>query len=274
VSDLKYYYDSSKRPHPFWDEIQAVFKYKDLLVLFISRSLKTRYKRSSLGVLWTLMNPMATMIVFTLVFSRIWRFDIPSYPVYVLSGLVVWNFFSYATKTSMSDMVFQGDLIKRIFVPRSLFVLSASGTGFINLLISVIPLLAIAMVLGVRMHWSVLYLPISLLVLLLYTVGLGLILTAGAVFFSDLIPLFDVVLRIWFYATPLFYPISIIPAEYLWLFKMNPMYYMVNIFRTPILEGRVPDLNEMIIAAAWGVGLSVVGWLFFTSRSNEFSYRA
>lgn len=274
MNSSNYFYDSAKRLPPFIEEIAAIYKYKDLLVLFISRSLKTRYKRSSLGVLWTLMNPMATMIVFTLVFSRIWRFEIPSYPVYVLCGLVIWNFFSYATTSSMTDMVFQGDLIKRIYIPRSIFVLSASGTGFINLLISIVPLLIIATFLGVKLQWSVLYLPISLLTVLLFSLGLGLILTTGAVFFSDLIPLFDVILRIWFYATPLFYPVSIIPEEYLWIFKLNPMYHMINIFRIPILEGRMPHPDEVVVAVLWGVGLSIIGWFFFTSKSNEYAYRA
>jgi ABC-type polysaccharide/polyol phosphate export permease len=174
----------------------------------------------------------------------------------------------------MTDMVFQGDLIKRIYVPRSVFILSATGTGFVNLLVSILPLLAIAIILGVSINLSILYLLPSITILLLFTLGLSLILTAGAVFFSDLIPLFEVLLRIWFYATPLFYPISIIPEKYLLLFKLNPMYYMVSIFRMPILMGQMPDPKELLIAAIIGFVLLLVGWYFFTNRSNDYAYWA
>ena len=269
-----FYYDSADRPHPFIEEIKAVIEYRDLLFLFISRSIKSRYKRSSLGVLWTLMNPMATMIVFSLVFSRMWRFDVPSYPAYVLSGLIVWNFFSYSASTGMSDMVFQGDLLKRIYMPRSIFVLAATGTGFVNFIISLVPLILIGIILGVPLSWSWLFLPFAAIIIFLFLMGFGLFLTAGAVFFSDLIPMFTVVQQIWFYATPLFYPISIIPERYLWLFKLNPMYYMVEMIRVPFLGGTFPALNELLIALGWAVGALIAGWYVFTSKSNEYAYRA
>lgn len=269
-----FYYDTADRPAPFLEEIKAVFEYRDLLVLFVSRSIKSRYKRSSLGVIWTLMNPMATMIVFTLVFSRMWRFDVPSYPVYVLSGLIVWNFFSYSASTGMTDMVFQGDLLKRIYMPRSLFVLSATGTGLVNFIISLAPLIVIGVILGLPVSWSWLFLPVSTIIIFVFLIGFGLFLTAGAVFFSDLIPMFSVIQQIWFYATPLFYPISIIPERYLWLFKLNPMYYMVQMVRVPVLEGRIPSGSELIIALAWSLGALLVGWFVFTSKSNEYAYRA
>ena len=269
-----FYYDSANRHHPFIEEILAVIEYRDLLILFISRSIKMRYKRSSLGILWTLMNPMATMIVFTLVFSRIWRFDVPSYPVYVLSGLIVWNFFSYSTSTGMSDMVFQGDLLKRIYMPRSIFVLAATGTGMINFVISLVPLVVIGLVLGVQLHWSMLFMPISAIIIFLFLMGLGLILTAGAVFFTDLIPMFTVIQQIWFYATPLFYPITIIPDRYLWLFKLNPMYSMVQLIRDPVLQGSLPVMNDFLVSVGWALGVLIFGWYIFTSKSNEYAYRA
>jgi ABC-type polysaccharide/polyol phosphate export permease len=270
----KNYYDSAKRPHPFIEVLKSVILYRDLLVLFISRAIKMRYKRSSLGILWTLLNPLATMLVFTLIFSTLWRFDVESYPIYVLCGLTVWNFFYYTTTTGMTDMVFQGDLLKRIYVPRSVFVLSAAGTGLVNFLIATLPLLLIALVLGVFWQPSLFFLPVAMLINIMFATGVGLLLAAGAIFFTDLIPMFGVISQIWMYCTPLFYPIQIIPEKFLWLFKLNPMYYMVEVYRLPVLSGVLPSLGDAAIAAGWALGTLLIGWFVFTLNSNEYAYRA
>ena len=171
-------------------------------------------------------------------------------------------------------MVFQGDLLKRIYMPRSIFVLAATGTGMINFVISLVPLVVIGLVLGVQLHWSMLFMPISAIIIFLFLMGLGLILTAGAVFFTDLIPMFTVIQQIWFYATPLFYPITIIPDRYLWLFKLNPMYSMVQLIRDPVLQGSLPVMNDFLVSVGWALGVLIFGWYIFTSKSNEYAYRA
>jgi len=255
------------------EEFLTLFKYRDLVYQFVSSSIKTRYKRSLLGVAWTLLNPLLMMIVLTLVFSNLFKFTLVHYPVYVLSGLIAWNFFSSATIQAMQGMIMSGGLLNRIYVPKSVFTVSALGTGLVNLGFSIIPLLAIALILGVRMNLALLVMPVAVLLLAFFVLGMGLILASAAVYFADMLPVYEVILTLWMYATPIIYPPEVLPPKWLWLFKLNPMYHLVQIFRRPIYEGVVPDWKEWVFAAATALAVFIIGSLIFTSKINEYAYR-
>jgi ABC-2 type transport system permease protein len=266
-------YDSSNRPPPLIEEAQALLEYRELIRQFVSRSLKTRYKRSVLGVAWTMLNPLMTMIVLTLVFSQLFKFSVENYPVYVLSGLVMWNFFSFSTSTAMSEMLWSGSLLSRIYVPKSVFAFSATGSGLVNLLISLVPLFAIALVLGNPITPAILVMPIAILIVAIFALGIGLLLSAAVVYFADVLPVYDVILVIWMYSTPIIYPIEIVPPELAWLFKFNPMYYMITIFRQPLYDGTVPAIQVWLIAGGCALVALILGGLIFTSKSHEYAYR-
>lgn len=266
-------YDSSQRPHPFIEEFLSLLKYRELVYQFTARTITARYKRSVIGVAWTILNPLATMIVLTLVFSQIFRFKVEYYPVYVLSGLMAWNFFSHTTSAAMGEMIWSGGLLNRIYVPKSVFAVSAIGTGLVNLGLSFIPLLLITIVLGVRITPALLVVPFSVLLLSIFALGVGLLLATAAVFFADMVPVYEVLLTIWFYATPIIYPVDILPKQLLWLFALNPMLYLVQIFRDPLYLGVVPSWQVWAIAAGFSLAAFLVGGLVFTSKSNEYAYR-
>ena len=181
-------YDSDRRRSPLVEETLALFEYKDLIYQLVSRSIKTRYKRSFLGVAWTLLNPLLTMVVLTIVFSQLVRFNVENYSVYILSGLVVWNFFSSSTQAAMGEMIWSGALLNRIYMPKSVFPVSAVGTGLVNLGISLIPLVAIAIAIGVKINLSILVLPLATLLLAAFSLGVGLVFATPAVYFSDMLP--------------------------------------------------------------------------------------
>lgn len=266
-------YDSAKRPHPFVEEFLSLLKYRELVYQFTARSITARYKRSIIGVAWTMLNPLMTMVVLTLVFSQIFKWGVPDYPVYVLCGLIVWNFFSHTTSSAMGEMIWSGGLLNRIFVPKSVFAVSAIGTGLVNLTLSLIPLLLIAIVLGIRLTPALLVLPVSVLLLSIFALGIGLMLATFAVYFADMIPVYEVVLTIWMYATPIIYPVEIVPENLLWLFRLNPMLYLLQIFRDPLYRGIVPGWQVWAIATGFAVASFFIGGLIFTSRSNEYAYR-
>ena len=266
-------YDSARRPHPLVEELRALVQYKDLVLQSISRAIKTRYKRSALGVLWTMLNPLLMMIVLTVVFSNIFRFSVENYPVYILSGIVLWNFFTSSTSGAMSEMLWSGQLLSRIYVPKSLFAVSSVGTGLVNLLLSLIPLALIAIVIGVKISPAVLVIPFSILIITIFALGIGLILSTISVFFADMLPIYEVLLMIWFYATPVIYPTEIIPDNFRWLVMLNPMVYMVQIFRQPILQGTVPEPIVWLITVVSALTAVIIGSLVFTSKSNEYAYR-
>lgn len=273
METTKEIYDSSRRPHPLLEEFLTLIKYRDLLFQFVSSSIKTRYKRSFLGVVWTLLNPLMMMVVLTLVFTNLFRFAIQYYPVYLLSGLILWNFFASTTTQALQGMILSGGLLNRIYVPKSVFTFSALGTGLVNLTISLIPLIAITLFLGMKIHLSIFIMPLAILLVAIFSLGIGLMLAAAAVYFADMLPVYEVVLTLWMYATPIIYPPEILPANRVWLLKLNPMYYLLQVFRRPLFEGVVPDWSEWAIAASVALAVFIAGSLIFTSRINEYAYR-
>jgi ABC-type polysaccharide/polyol phosphate export permease len=266
-------YDSSQRKPLIIEEALALYKYQGLIAQFVSRTLKIRYKRSVLGVVWTMLNPLLTMIVLTLVFSNLFRFSIPFYPVYLLSGLIMWACFSSTTQTAMGEMINGGNLFSRIYVPKSIFAVSALGASLINLGIAIIPLLLIALVLGVKVQPTIVVWPLAILLLSLFTLGVGLIMATAAAYFADILPVYDVLLVVWMYMTPIFYPIEIISPSIVWIFKFNPMYYFLMLFREPLYLGQIPELQYWLIAFAIAITTFIGGSLLFTSKSNEYAYR-
>lgn len=267
-------YDSSKRRHPLVEEFLVLVKYRDLLRQFITSSIKIRYKRSALGVVWTLLNPLLTMLVLTLVFSNIFRITIEYYPAYALSGLIVWNFFANTTSFSMQGLITSGGLLNRIYVPKSIFTVSAIGSELINLTLSLVPLFGIALAIGIRLRPAVFVMPAAVILLVVFSLGVGLILATAAVFFADIVPFYSVILTLWMYSTPIIYPPEIIPDQIAWIFKFNPMYYFVMLFRRPLYEGITPPLIEWIVGGFFALSAFVIGGLIFTSKSKEYAYRA
>ncbi len=267
------FYDSSSAGHPFVEEFQALKAYRGLVVQFVARAIKTRYKRSMLGVMWTMLNPLLTMIVLTVVFSQLFRIQIENFPIYVLSGQLVWIFFSTTTSGAMGEMLWSGELIKRIYVPKSVFAVAAIGTGLVNFILSLLPLLLIALVLGNPLRLAILSWVVVIILLSFFSLGLGLLLSTATVYFADMLPVYNVLLTIWLYATPIIYPLEIVPQQWHWLFRINPIYYFVEAFREPLLSGSIPGWDIWLPATAFALGTFLIGGLVFTSKSSEYAYR-
>jgi ABC-2 type transport system permease protein len=266
-------YDSAARATPFIEEGQALVRYRDLIVQLVSRSVKARYKRSILGVAWTMINPLLTMTVLTLVFSQLFRAPARDYALYVLSGLLVWNFFAQSTTAAMSDLLWGGGLITRVFLPKSIFALAALGTGLVNLVLALVAYAIIALVLGVPPAWSWLLLPIPVLAVGLFTLGVALALSAAAVYFADVMPTYEVLLTAWLYLTPVIYPIGLLPESVQGWLRWNPMFWFVQGFRAVLYEGRLPDGATLAVAFGAGLVALVLGWWIFTRRAREYAYR-
>ncbi|HEB64934.1 MAG TPA: ABC transporter permease, partial [Chloroflexi bacterium] len=229
--------------------------------------------RSVLGVAWTMLNPFLTMVVLTVVFSQVFKFTTENYPVYVLSGIMAWNFFAGTTTSAMGEMVWGGGLLNRIYVPKAVFAVAALGTSAVNLFLSLIPLFVIAVALGVPLRPALWGMIPAVLVSGMFSVGVGLLLSTAVVYFADMLPVYDVVLTMWMYLTPIIYPLDILSPNLQVLFKLNPMYLMVEIFRSPLINGVVPGWDIWGLAILYAVVSLVVGGIIFTSRANEYVYR-
>lgn len=266
-------YDSARRPSAVIEELIEAWRYRDLVVQLVRRDLVARYKRSVLGIGWTMLNPLGMMLVLTLAFSHAFR-NTQSYASYVLTGLVAWNFFAQTTTQAMRQLVWGGSLIQRIYIPKTVFAVSAAGTGLVNLLLAMVPLLAVMVATGVPLRPSAAFLPISSLLLASFALGLGLLLSAIAVYFVDVADMYEIALTAWMYLTPIVYPEEIVPASYrFWLFNLNPMYHLVKLFRLPLYFGQWPSPERLACAAAVALGTLVVGWVVFAWRADEFAYR-
>ncbi len=232
-------YDSARLQAPVLAELREIFQYRELLAKLVSRNIKTRYKRSVLGIAWTMLNPLMMMIVMTLVFSSIFRTNLEHYPVYLLSGLVFWNFFAQTTSSAMNELVWGGSLMTRIYLPRSIFAFTALGTGLVNMVLSLFPLLLIMLITGAPIRLSLFYLPSAIILMAMFALGVGLFLSTLGVYFTDVLEMYQIVLMAWMYFTPIIYPMEIIPAGYAWVFRLNPLYHLLEVFRQPICIGQI-----------------------------------
>jgi ABC-type polysaccharide/polyol phosphate export permease len=268
-----YDYDSSRRGPLALEELHGIWKYRELILQLVRRDIVTRYKRSALGLAWTLLNPLGMMLILTIVFSQLFH-TVRGYPVYILSGLIAWTFFSQATTASLSQNIWGSSLLHRIYLPRTAFTISAIGTGLANLVLSLIPLFLIVFLTGYPLHATMLFLPVSMLILGCFALGVGLLLSTLALYFPDVVDMYQVALTAWMYLTPIIYPADIIPAPYRqFLLTLNPMVYLVQIFRQPIYDGVLPSWQMLATGTGIALVTLVAGWLVFSWKANEFTYR-
>jgi ABC-type polysaccharide/polyol phosphate export permease len=267
-------YDSSSQGSPAVEEMRAIFKYRYLIVQLVRRDILTRYKRSSLGVAWTMLNPLGTMLILTIVFSQAFGGSQEGYAAYVLSGLIAWNFFAQSTNAATLHLVWGGSLLKKIYIPRTSFAVSATGTGLINMVLSLIPLLLVMVIIQVPIRWTIILLPIPILFLAMFALGIGLLISTMAIYYADIAEMYQIFLTAWMYLSPVIWPPEILPEYYrFWITRLNPMYYLIELFRTPIIYGQVPDIKLVLISAGIACITLFAGWMFFTSKSDEFAYR-
>ena len=268
-----YVYDAKNKSAKPLEELRQAYNYRYLISQLLRRDIVTRYKRSFLGIGWTMLNPLGTMIVLSIAFSQVFNMT-EGYPAYVLSGLMAWNFFSQTTYASMVNLVWGGGLLKRIYMPRTSFALAAIGTGMVNTLLTIIPMIIVMLVLGVPVKSTIFFTPIPLLLLALFSLGFGLILSTLAVYFPDVAEMYQIVLTAWMYLTPVIYPEEILPENILFIIStFNPMYSLMKLFRIPIFYGRLPTFEEFLLPALIALVVFIIGWLFFTYRSDEFAYK-
>ncbi|HVS63721.1 MAG TPA: ABC transporter permease [Thermoanaerobaculia bacterium] len=251
---------------------KPLLPYRDLLLELVRRELKVRYRRSTLGFLWTMLQPLLMMLVLSIVFSAIFRFDVENYAVYALSGILFWNFFSQSITSSMNSLRGNAPLLTKLPVPRVLFPLATVISGVINLLFALIPLFALFAATGHPPRWSLLFLPVSILIAALFTLGAGLFLSPLAVFFTDTVELVGVVLMLLMYLTPIFYPMSILPERFYWIVRFNPARSILEVFRDPIYFGKIPPLTHLSVALGVALVAFLVGLTTFRRAADKIPF--
>jgi ABC-2 type transport system permease protein len=265
-------YDSSKRKHPAIEELLELFKYRDLLFQLVRRNIVARYKRSILGVAWTMLNPLGTMLVMVVVFSQIFnRAD--NYAAYILTGITCWTTFTQSTTMAMNSMVWGSQLITQIYVPRTIFVVSTVLSSMVNFFLSLIPLGFILLITKVPLHFSALLLPIFIIYLFSFSLGIALLLSTLAPYFPDLAELYPVFLRAWMYLSPIIIPLAtyrtILNGLLLYI---NPFYYIINLFRILLIDGFIPHLQTWIAVSVVSFVPLILGWIIFSIKADSIAY--
>ncbi len=241
----------------------TVAEKKFLLKQLVKKDLTAKYKDSVLGILWSFFNPLLIMLVFTAIFSMLFGRSIENYPVYFLSGRLIYDFYNSATKGAMRSIKRNASLLKKIYVPKYMFSVSAVCYEFVNFLISFVILFGVMLITGAKFHMTSIYaiIPIFLLVILIF--GVGLILAVCNTYFSDVGYLYNVFTLILMYASALFYPIEIVPGTVQKIFSLNPIYSAITCFREAVVYGVVPNFNTLAYLAAFAFTVFFVGILLF-----------
>ncbi|MCU6791777.1 ABC transporter permease [Paenibacillus sp. WQ 127069] len=250
--------------------IKNFLRYKGLLREFITRDLKIKYRRSILGYLWSLLNPLLMMVVLVAVFSNIFRFDIPNFPVYLLSGQIIFSFFAEATSLSMNSILDAGSLIKKVYIPKYIFPVSRVLSSFVSLLFSLVAILIVMIVTDAPITPVVLFFPLPLLYILLFSIGMGLIMSVLAVYFRDIIHLYTVLLSAWMYLTPIFYPINAVPDYVKSVISANPMYYFVEAFRDIVVYNQLPNFQTNLVCFTFSAISILLGLFVFYKNQHKF----
>lgn len=250
--------------------IENFKKFQPLLSELITRDIKNKYRKSILGVFWTILNPLFMMIVLSVVFSNLFKFDIEYFPVYLLSGQLIFNFFSESTTNAMGAIIANGPLIKKIYVPKYVFVLSRIFSSSINLLASFTALIFVMLAMRVELHYTILLVPIPLFFVISFSLGVGLLLAALTVKFRDIMHLYSVFVTALMYLTPVIYPMSILPE---WLEKvvlLNPLTNILIMFRDVMMNNTLPSLSSMVVAFAEVIVVMLLGLYVFYKRQDTF----
>jgi len=250
--------------------LQKFYAYRSLLYQLVKRDFKAKYKRSVLGILWTILNPLFTMLILTAVFSTLFRFDIENYPVYLLAGQLIFNFFSEATSLSMHSILGNAAMIKKVSIPKYIFPVSRVLSSLVNCLFSLLALLLVMLITKATFYWTIIFAVVPTILVTLFSMGVGLLLSSMIVFFRDVGHLYSIFLTAVMYLTPIFYPISIIPETVAPLIYANPIYYFVDYFRCVTIYGMMPTMEQNIICGLLATVSLVVGLFFFYKRQDRF----
>ena len=247
----------------FIELFRELMQYSFLMSRLVARDFNTKYRQSALGVLWSVLNPLLTTLVMFIVFSQVFRSNTEHYIVYLLCGIVMWNYFADASSVGLESITINAPIINKVYVPRYIFPVSRCISSFVNLLISLIPMAVVCLFSGIRFTKALLLIPIPLTMLFIFVCGMSLLLATCHVFFRDTQFLWGVVRMMWTYLTPLFYTEDIIPARFIHLYHMNPMYQFIYFFRSLVLHGVSPQPIVYLYASlACLVPLALGIWVF------------
>ena len=251
--------------------LNGLYSYRNLLQQLVERDVKLKYRRSFWGYLWSILNPLMIMMIMVIVFSNMFRFDIQDYPVYLIIGQTVFNFVSESTNQAMWSITGNASLLKKTYVPKYIFTLSKVTSSCVNMLFSLGAMLIVLLVCRVPLNWYMLFIPVIILQVYVFSTGIGLFLSQATVFFRDVQYIYAAFMTGWMYLTPIFYPINQLPEGIRWgIMTFNPLYSYITQFRTVVLMQQLPEWGMILQGSLVALGVLIVGTLCFMKNQDRF----
>lgn len=249
--------------------LQTFLQYRDLLAQLVEKDIKLKYRRSFLGYLWSILNPLMIMIIMVIVFSSMFRFSIENYPVYLIIGQTCFTFLTEATNQAIWSITGNAALLKKTYVPKYIFTFAKVTSSCVNLIFSLGAMVLVFLFCRVPFHWTFLFIPVILLQLYFFCLGIGMLLAATNVFFRDIQYIYSAVTTAWMYLTPIFYPLDQLPETLQWGIKhLNPMYFYIAQFRDVVLNQHIPG-NMLLFAGVAAAFLAMLIGSFVFVRSKD-----
>ena len=247
------------------DIMQYLFVIRELT----AREIKRKYARSTLGVIWSVLNPLLTMVVMSLIFSTMFRRNIENFPIYYLTGSIFWTLFNTSTNTSMTALVDNKSLLIKAKLPKQIFVLSRIYTALVNFGYTCIAYVMMLVVFRIKPSFAMLLILVDVLFMMLFSVGIGYVLATEYVFFADIKYLYGVFLQLLMFMSAIFYPAESLSEIMQKVLKWNPVYDMITFARICVMHGRVPDADLWFRIMAWSIGMFLLGLVVFKNKENK-----
>ena len=254
------------------NRLSEIVEYSDMIKSLVKRDLRGKYKGSVLGFLWTFINPLCQIIVYTIVFSIIVRNDMENFYVYMITGMIPWLFFDASLRQGAGCIRGQGDMVKKIYFPREVLPISCVTTNFVNMLFCFVIVFLVIAVSGIGVSWKgLVFLPLVMAIEYMFAVGLTLLVSAATVYLRDLEHIVTVFLMIWIYMTPIMYPMTMIPEPLKTIFKLNPMTAIIECYHNILYKLTLPSIKYLAYSFVWAVVMLVIGELVFKKLSDNFA---
>ncbi len=257
----------------FLRNIRELIRYRELVFMWSARSVKVRYKQTLLGILWAIFRPFATMVVFTVIFSKF--FQVPSegipYPIFSYSALVPWMFFATSITTGVPSLVYNIGIVTKIYFPREVIPLSSIGAAFVDFVIAFIILIGMMIFYNVAITLWIFLLPVLIVIQVMLAVGISLFASAANVFYRDVRFIFEVGMQLWMYLSPVIYSVEAVPQKFIWLYMANPMAPIIDSYRRILIAGQPPQWKFLIMAASISLVIFLGGYSYFKKMEEKFA---
>lgn len=251
--------------------IKELITYRQMLKTLVQSNLRTRYKGSVFGFLWTFINPLIMLLIYGVVFSNIMRIDMENYYLFIFIGILPWMYFLSSIQAGVASIVSNSNLVKKIYFPREVLPLSIVLGSLVNYLLSLIILFAALIILDVKIAITIAYFPLILLIQTVLTIGLTFFVSAINVYFRDLEHMLGLLLSALFYVTPIIYPVSMVPEKLRYLFILNPLNPIISSYQDIFYYHRSPNLVSLGFVSIAAVFALIIGWYVFRILNKRFA---